>query len=195
MSERSSMRGSWTLGCLIALGVGVNAAAAPQCTARSGASVNPLVELYTSEGCSSCLTAEAWMTSLKNDARLWRDFVPVAFHVHSPDSHDWGRPPGDTAANDRTKFEGSPGVEAYLDQLARHYRIVCITDHLKSGYACSLAQAAKSRDDITVFPGVEASVVTNMGRFAAHTAQEVTFEQMLNHDHEYCPRHSHRVRS
>jgi len=35
--------------------------------------------------------------------------------------------------------------------------------------------------------GVEASVVTNMGRFAAHTAQEVTFEQMLNHEHEYCP--------
>lgn len=35
--------------------------------------------------------------------------------------------------------------------------------------------------------GVEASVVTNMGRFAAHTAQEVTFEQMLNHTHEYCP--------
>lgn len=35
--------------------------------------------------------------------------------------------------------------------------------------------------------GVEASVVTNMGRFAAHTAQEVTFEQMLNHTHEYAP--------
>ena len=35
--------------------------------------------------------------------------------------------------------------------------------------------------------GVEASVVTNMGRFAAHTAQEVTFEQMLNHEIEYCP--------
>jgi hypothetical protein len=35
--------------------------------------------------------------------------------------------------------------------------------------------------------GVEASVVTNMGRFAAHTAQEVTFEQMLNHEHEYAP--------
>ncbi len=35
--------------------------------------------------------------------------------------------------------------------------------------------------------GVEASVVTNMGRFAAHTAQEVTFDEMLNHEHEYCP--------
>lgn len=35
--------------------------------------------------------------------------------------------------------------------------------------------------------GVTASVVTNMGRFAAHTAQEVTYDEMLNHNHEYCP--------
>ena len=35
--------------------------------------------------------------------------------------------------------------------------------------------------------GVEASVVTSMGRFAAHTGQEVTFDEMLNHEHEYCP--------
>ena len=35
--------------------------------------------------------------------------------------------------------------------------------------------------------GVEASVVTSMGRMAAHTGQEITFEQMLNSDHEYAP--------
>lgn len=35
--------------------------------------------------------------------------------------------------------------------------------------------------------GVEASVVTSMGRMAAHTGQEITFEQMLNHDHEFAP--------
>src|SRR5213076_578048 len=35
--------------------------------------------------------------------------------------------------------------------------------------------------------GVEASVVTSMGRMAAHTGQEVTFEEMLNHEQEYCP--------
>jgi len=35
--------------------------------------------------------------------------------------------------------------------------------------------------------GVFASVVSNMGRFAAHTAQEVTFDYMLNHEHEYAP--------
>jgi hypothetical protein len=35
--------------------------------------------------------------------------------------------------------------------------------------------------------GVEASVACNMGRFAAHTGQEVTFEQMLNSETEYAP--------
>jgi hypothetical protein len=35
--------------------------------------------------------------------------------------------------------------------------------------------------------GVEASVVTSMGRMAAHTGQEITFEQMLNSEHEFAP--------
>src|SRR5437667_12736654 len=35
--------------------------------------------------------------------------------------------------------------------------------------------------------GVEASLVTSMGRMAAHTGQEITFEQMLNSDHEFAP--------
>jgi len=35
--------------------------------------------------------------------------------------------------------------------------------------------------------GVEASVVTSMGRMAAHTAQEVTYEEMLNCEHEFAP--------
>jgi predicted dehydrogenase len=35
--------------------------------------------------------------------------------------------------------------------------------------------------------GAEASLVASMGRFAAHTGQLVTFEQMMNHDHEFAP--------
>ncbi|MFG0336302.1 MAG: Gfo/Idh/MocA family protein [Maioricimonas sp. JB049] len=35
--------------------------------------------------------------------------------------------------------------------------------------------------------GVEASLVTSMGRMAAHTGQVVTYDQMLNHDHEFAP--------
>jgi predicted dehydrogenase len=35
--------------------------------------------------------------------------------------------------------------------------------------------------------GVEASVTTSLGRMAAHTGQEITFEDFLNSEHEYAP--------
>lgn len=35
--------------------------------------------------------------------------------------------------------------------------------------------------------GVEASLVTSLGRYAAHTGQEVTYEDFLNHEHEFAP--------
>jgi predicted dehydrogenase len=35
--------------------------------------------------------------------------------------------------------------------------------------------------------GVMASVATSLGRYAAHTGQEVTFDEFLNHEHEYAP--------
>lgn len=40
-----------------------------------------LLELYTSEGCSSCPPADRWLSRLKDDPRLWNQIVPVAFHV------------------------------------------------------------------------------------------------------------------
>ena len=35
--------------------------------------------------------------------------------------------------------------------------------------------------------GAEASLVTSMGRMAAHTGQVVTYDQILNGDHEFAP--------
>jgi len=35
--------------------------------------------------------------------------------------------------------------------------------------------------------GVEASLVTSMGRMAAHTGQEITYDDILNGDHEFAP--------
>ena len=35
--------------------------------------------------------------------------------------------------------------------------------------------------------GTEASLVTSMGRLAAHTGQIVTWDDMLHHDHEFAP--------
>ena len=48
-----------------------------------------LLELYTSEGCSSCPPAEAWLSGLKDSPRLWKDFAPVAFHVDYWNSLGW----------------------------------------------------------------------------------------------------------
>ena len=58
-----------------------------------------LLELYTSEGCSSCPPAEAWLSKLKSDPGLWHNFVPVSFHVTYWDNLGW---PDKYASSDYT---------------------------------------------------------------------------------------------
>ena len=48
-----------------------------------------LVELFTSEGCSSCPPAEERLAGLRTHPGLWKDFVPVAFHVDYWDRLGW----------------------------------------------------------------------------------------------------------
>jgi hypothetical protein len=48
-----------------------------------------LVELYSSEGCSSCPPAEAWISNLKTSPGLWTDLFPVVFHVDYWDGLGW----------------------------------------------------------------------------------------------------------
>lgn len=55
----------------------------------SGEGRTHLLELYTSEGCSSCPPAETWLGGLRAAPGLWRDFVPVAFHVVYWDRLGW----------------------------------------------------------------------------------------------------------
>ncbi|MEP6810376.1 MAG: DUF1223 domain-containing protein [Chthoniobacterales bacterium] len=51
-----------------------------------------LLELFTSEGCSSCPPAETWLSKLKDAPGLWTDFVPLAFHVDYWDRLGWRDP-------------------------------------------------------------------------------------------------------
>src|SRR6186713_3438579 len=59
---------------------------------ESGKTRTHVIELFTSEGCSSCPPAEAWLSKLKDEPRLWRDFVPLAFHVDYWDRLGWRDP-------------------------------------------------------------------------------------------------------
>lgn len=62
-----------------------------------------LVELFTSEGCSSCPPAETWLSSLKAAPGLWKEFVPVAFHVDYWDHLGWRDPWGAKSFSDRQR--------------------------------------------------------------------------------------------
>ena len=76
------------LALLCAAGVWVSAAApalAATCEARSGATAPTVVELYTSEGCSSCPPADRWLSSLSRRS----DVLALAFHVSYWDRLGW----------------------------------------------------------------------------------------------------------
>lgn len=58
----------------------------------SGETRAVLVELFTSEGCSSCPPAEAWLNRFKDHPALWHTYVPVARHVGYWDYLGWRDP-------------------------------------------------------------------------------------------------------
>ncbi len=64
------------------------AAQANTCSAESGASLVPVIELYTSEGCSSCPPADQWLSTLKPAAASGKAVVQ-AFHVGYWDYIGW----------------------------------------------------------------------------------------------------------
>jgi hypothetical protein len=74
-----------------ALAMPMTMGATPQIISSGAKRVN-LLELYTSEGCSSCPPADAWLSKLTQDPRLWTQLVPVAFHVDYWDDLGWHDP-------------------------------------------------------------------------------------------------------
>jgi hypothetical protein len=50
-------------------------------TFRSGNAKTQLLELYSSQGCSSCPPAEKWVSNMIDNPQLWNTFIPLVFHV------------------------------------------------------------------------------------------------------------------
>jgi hypothetical protein len=61
-------------------------------TVTSGPQQTHLLELFSSEGCSSCPPAEEWFSALRQNPRLWKEIVPVGFHVDYWDGLGWPDP-------------------------------------------------------------------------------------------------------
>lgn len=75
--------------CLLAV---AGAPAAAECTAQSGQRTAALLELYTSEGCSSCPPADAWLSQLPRNGLDSSRVVPLALHVDYWDTLGWPDP-------------------------------------------------------------------------------------------------------
>ena len=51
-----------------------------------------MIELYSSQGCSSCPPAERWLSKFLDDDDLWENSVPIVFHVDYWDDLGWADP-------------------------------------------------------------------------------------------------------
>lgn len=78
-------------------------AEAAECSARSGPHRAALLELYTSEGCSSCPPADRWLSGLRDAGLTPTTLVPLAFHVDYWNRLGWPDRFSQSAFSDRQK--------------------------------------------------------------------------------------------
>ena len=131
-------------------------ATAGSVTLNSGSRQVTLLELYTSQGCSSCPPADRWLNEYVDDDGLWTTIVPAAFHVDYWDYIGWkdiyatpenGERQRDYARAGKTRTVYTPG----LFTNGREWR----------GWTLRVSPRASDRE-----PG-KLSVVISNGRLAA----------------------------
>lgn len=72
-----------------------------------------LLELYSSQGCSSCPPAQNWVNNLSQHEGLWTEFIPVVFHVDYWDYLGWKDPFSSSRYSQRQRsFEASGASNA-----------------------------------------------------------------------------------
>src|SRR5438876_4337656 len=69
-----------------------DAAGAERCSALSGERTVALVELYTSQGCSSCPPADRWLSGFGARGYVPQRVVPLSLHVDYWDYISWKDP-------------------------------------------------------------------------------------------------------
>jgi len=87
---------------LVALGVASSAQAQPSCAITSGQQRAALVELYTSEGCSSCPPADRQLSLIGSPANT--NVVALALHVNFWDYIGWKDPFARAEFTDRQRW-------------------------------------------------------------------------------------------
>lgn len=137
------------------------AAIAAECRVASGPGTAALVELYTSEGCSSCPPADHWLSAFTahRDPRV----VPIAFHVQYWDSLGWKDRFGDPRYTRRQEAEGkmSGARFVYTPQVVlagRDFPEWHSASEFKRGVDTVNHRQARATIEIASHPGPDASL-------------------------------------
>ena len=85
---------------------------------ESGTKKVNLVELYTSESCSSCPPAEKWLNGLKDESALYKKIVPVEYHVDYWNYLSWTDKHSDNSYTRRQRsFAQKRGTSVFTPQI------------------------------------------------------------------------------
>ena len=106
----------------------------------------------------------AELSRIKESQQRTARFYKVAFHCHSPLSHDWGKNKGNSTLNEKEQYLPTNKESNFykLIQEKSGCDMVIITDHMKCGYAERLANySSKQQGNLVVLPGMEISVRTS----------------------------------
>jgi len=142
------------LGALLCLPV---AAQAASCTAASGERRVALLELYTSEGCSSCPPADRWVSELPGRGFNAERVVVLGFHVDYWDYIGWADPYAQRRFSERqrhanvrngTRFVYTP--QLMLD--GKDYRRGFLRDDIATAIAAINQQRPGARLSLTLVP-------------------------------------------
>ncbi|MFV1921066.1 MAG: DUF1223 domain-containing protein [Methylotenera sp.] len=122
---------------------------ASECSAKTGNNSIPLLELYTSEGCSSCPPADKWISQIKHDKSK---VTPLAFHVDYWDYIGWKDQFSKAEYSDRQRktaaFAGAGFV--YTPQFVFNGRDFKGWDNNRLNSAIAKSQKLASRVDLTL---------------------------------------------
>lgn len=130
------------------------------CDARSGPATAALVELYTSEGCSSCPPADARLNSLGRSLGPKADAIPLALHVGYWDYIGWADPYASKVFAER---------QSWLVGL-NHHQTVYTPHFFVGGKELSLQRSALGEEVSRVnAKPAEASIRVNASVIAANT--------------------------
>ena len=141
------------------------AAAAQTCELQAAAQPPAIVELYTSEGCSSCPPADRWLSTLKGRS----DVIALAFHVNYWDRLGWPDRFATPAITERQHLlaQSSGSSYVYTPQVMHNGR------DMRQWSGASLSRLPSSKVTLTLKRegnAVSASVGAGSGRLAGYWA-------------------------